>query len=67
LGLAILVLVGVGAVAMTDFESRWKVADGRGEGLVLAGMREEEGRLVESKCSVLVIDAHLQDNLRMKE
>jgi hypothetical protein len=53
-------------VAM-DFESRQKVAGGRGEGSVLAGTREEEGRLVESKCSVLVLDAHLQVNLRMKE
>jgi hypothetical protein len=58
---------GVGAVAMTDFGSRRKVADGRGEGSVLAEMREEEGKLVESKCSVLVVDAHLQVNLRIKE
>jgi hypothetical protein len=66
-GLAILVLGGVWAVAMMDFGSRRKVADGRGEGSVLAGMSEEEGKLGESKCSVLVVDAHLQVNLRMKE
>jgi hypothetical protein len=37
---------------MVNFGSRRREADGQGESSVLARMREGEGKLVESKCSV---------------